>query len=204
MALSITGDQVDKVLRHLLLKNGYKLKNKPRKKGETGADIIAEKYGVKVAIECIGFQENPPLRSKQFFEAFFRAISRISDGAKQCVMALPKRFDRGMDRRAKQYGEAWTRIGEAFPELEIWLVDVEKKRYERRLWSYWSTKEKPVSGKWAPREGTIGNLVLRCLEVNPQVSYEKVRRKVLLRFPQSKFNKQHFSWYKSKFKKNIT
>ena len=203
MALSVTGAQVEKVLRHLLSKNGYKLKNKPRKKGETGADIIAEKYGVNVAIECIGFQENPPVRSKQFYEAFFRAISRLSDGARQCVMALPKRFGNGMERRARHYGEAWKRIGEAFPELEIWLVDVEEKSFEIRLWSFWPSKEKAIRGKWTPRDGTIGNLVLRCLEENPQVSYEKVRRKVLLKFPQSKFNKQHFSWYKWKFEKNI-
>jgi hypothetical protein len=39
--------------------------------------------------------------------------------------------------RAKIYKIAWKRIAEAFPELELWLVDTENKRYERTPWSYW-------------------------------------------------------------------
>lgn len=88
-------------------------------------------------MECIGFQDNPPLRSKQFYEAFSRAISRIADGADWCVMALPERFGRGMDQRARHYGEAWQRIGRAFSELEIWLVDMERATYERCRWNGW-------------------------------------------------------------------
>jgi hypothetical protein len=102
-----------------------------------GADILADRDGVLTAVECIGFQENPPLRSKQFYEAFFRAISRLGQGAHRCVMALPKRFGRGMEQRARQYGEAWARIGKAFPELEIWLVDINNLSYERRRWNDW-------------------------------------------------------------------
>ncbi len=128
---------MDSVLREVLPEQGYKVKNPPRKKGETGADIIAEKDGVTVAIECIGFQDVPPLRSKQFFEIFFRAVSRLKDGAQRCVMALPARFGRGLSMRARHYGEAWKRIGEAFPELEIWLVDVRKKDYKVHKWNDW-------------------------------------------------------------------
>ena len=127
MALSVTGKEVESVLRELLNRERYEIRNPRRKLGETGADIIVRKGTVDIYIECIGFQDHPPVRSKQFYEAFFRAISRLKDGAHLYVMALPVRFGQGMGQRAHHYGEAWKRIGEAFPELEIWLVDVEKK-----------------------------------------------------------------------------
>ncbi|MHC4169070.1 MAG: DUF5655 domain-containing protein [Planctomycetota bacterium] len=137
MALSEKGEQVESVLRKLLPRQGYKLLNDPRKQGETGADIIAQKGRVRVFIECIGFQENPPLRSKQFYEGFFRAISWLKDGATRCALALPARFNRGSKQRAKQYGEAWKRIGNAFPELEIWPVNVKGSTYEEHKWNNW-------------------------------------------------------------------
>jgi len=137
MALSVTGKEVESVIRELLHRERYEIRNPRRKIGETGADIIARKGTVDIYIECIGFQDHPPVRSKQFYEAFFRAISRLKNGAHRCVMALPLRFGRGMEARARQYGVAWERIGEAFPELEVWLVDVRKKRYEVHKWSDW-------------------------------------------------------------------
>jgi Holliday junction resolvase-like predicted endonuclease len=137
MALSITGEQVELVLRKLLPREGYRILNTRCKNGETGADIIAQKKKQRISIECIGFQDHPPTRSKQFYEVFFRAISRLKNEAHHCIMALPMRFKRGMNTRAKQYGEAWSRIGEAFPELEIWLVDVQKKIYEKHRWDDW-------------------------------------------------------------------
>lgn len=140
MALSVTGDQVESVLRGLLPEQGYEINNPRREYGETGADIIATKDAEKVFIECIGFQKVPPLRSKQFYEEFFRAVSRLKDGAKRCVMALPIRFGRGMNQRARHYGKAWKRIGDAFPELEIWLVNVEKNTYETHKWNDWPAK----------------------------------------------------------------
>ena len=137
MALSVTGKQVESVLRKLLPQKGYEVQNPPRECGETGADIIARNGEERVFIECIGFQEHPPTRSKQFYEAFFRAISRLKDGANRCVMALPARFKRGMNARARQYGKAWKRIGDAFPELQFWFVEVEKNRYEMSKWNDW-------------------------------------------------------------------
>jgi hypothetical protein len=107
MALSVKSEQVESILRKLLPRRGYKLLNKPRTRGETGADIIAQKGDIRVSIECIGFQEVAPLRSKQFYEGFFRAISRLKNGTTRCVLALPIRFKNGMNQRAKHYGEAW-------------------------------------------------------------------------------------------------
>jgi predicted transport protein len=139
MALSVTGEEVELVLRKLLPQQKFKLLNIPRKIGETGADIIVQKDNTQVFIECIGFQEVPPIRSKQFYEVFFRAISRLNNGNGKCVIALPIRFKNGMDQRAKHYGEAWKRIGYAFPELEIWFVDTKKNAYEEYKWNDWPT-----------------------------------------------------------------
>ncbi len=136
MALSVTGGQVETVVRKLLSSQGYRL-NKPRMNGETGADIIAKKGNMGIFIECIGFQLKPPQRSKHFYEVFFRAISRLKDGATKCVLALPIRFKRGMNQRSKQYGEAWRRIGNVFPELEIWFINVPDEICEKYKWNDW-------------------------------------------------------------------
>ncbi len=140
MALSVTGEQVESILRKLLPQEGYKLLNKPRTQGETGADIIAKKNGMGIFIECIGFQKVPPLRSKQFYEVFFRAISRLKNGATRCILALPTRFKDGMNQRAEHYSEAWKRIGDAFPELEIWFVNITDEVYEEYKWNDWPCK----------------------------------------------------------------
>jgi len=202
MALSVSSEKVENVLRKLLPQEGYVLKNPPRRWGETGADILAQKEGSRTAIECIGFQDVPPLRSKQFYEAFFRAISRLKTGAKKCVIALPERFGRGMGRRARQYGVAWSRIAQAFPELEIWLVDTNKCGYISTKWGDWPT-EKPTPNQrtWNPDKGTIGRLVLEILRKDQDVRYAETRSQVLERFPKSKFNKSHFAWYKTQFRK---
>jgi len=218
MALLIKGEEVEAAVRTALARNGYVVKNAPRRHGETGADIIAEKGDMKLAIECIGFQKVPPLRSRMFYEIFFRAISRLKDGCQKCVMALPERFGRGLYRRAQQYGEGWSRISHAFPELEIWLIDTKNQTYDAYHWGFWlkgrtsATTKADVweprkigrpraEKKYAPKPGTIGNLVARSFEENPLISYEEMRGKVLENFPSSKFNKHHFSWYKRRLRR---
>ena len=54
---------------------------------------------------------------------------------KHVVIALPERFRRGLPQRVQQYGIAWQRIGTAFPELEIWFVDIENNKLEKTKWS---------------------------------------------------------------------
>jgi len=61
----------------------------------------------------------------------------LKDGATRCVIALPVRFKRGMNQRANHYGEAWRRIGNAFPEIEIWFVNVKGNTYEEHEWKDW-------------------------------------------------------------------
>ncbi len=134
-----TSENVEHSLRECLANQGYKL-SVPRKNGETGVDLLATKDNKQYFIEIIGFKKSPPARSKDFYEAFFRAISRIKNGADNIVIALPERFALGLNQRASQYGEAWKRIGKAFPEIEIWLVHCEQPySYECSSWNKWLT-----------------------------------------------------------------
>jgi len=88
-------------------------------------------------IECIGYKRSGSARAKDFYESFFRIVSRLNDGAEHLVIALAARAEVGLPARARQHRVAWRRIGAAFPELEIWLVDHESPAYSRRSWSEW-------------------------------------------------------------------
>ena len=139
MAQSISTDDMGRALRRCLKSEGYRLSAR-KIHGATGVDLIAHKGNKKHFIEIIGFQETGSIRSRQFYEIFFRSISRLKDGAQSVVIALPKRFGSGLNRRASQYGKAWKRIGNAFPELAIWLVDCEQPySYESSKWNSWLT-----------------------------------------------------------------
>jgi len=100
-------------------------------------DIIATKDKKEIHIEVIGYHSHGPTRAKDFFEVFFRSISRLKDGAIRCIIAMPNLAERGLPRRAYQYGIAWERIGKAFPEIEIWLVDIENQMYRQTKWNDW-------------------------------------------------------------------
>ena len=136
MAAIISSDRVEKVLRGDLKSLGYKL-SRQLGNGETGCDVIATKGRQRINIEVISFKSSGPARSRDFFQSFFRAVSRLNDGATQCVIALPSRFGKGLPRRAAGYKLAWRRIGSAFPELEIWLVDVVEETVKRTSWNSW-------------------------------------------------------------------
>lgn len=132
----VSGENTERCLRQLLKQEGYRL-SPPRGHGETGVDIIARKGSEALYIEVIGFKSSPPARSKDFYQVFFRAISRLKNNVKNCVIALPERFQIGFPSRVKQYRAGWERIGKAFPELEIWLINVDKNSYKRTKWSEW-------------------------------------------------------------------
>ena len=88
MPCIVRNDAVENCLRCLLADEGFKL-TAPRRNGQTGVDMIATRCGEHLHIEVIGFKSQPPTRSLDFYEAFFRAISRVKDGVTQCVIALP-------------------------------------------------------------------------------------------------------------------
>ena len=137
MPALITSREVENVLRERLSGQGYDL-SADRSLGETGTDIIASRGNEKIHIEAIAFKSSPPARAKDFYEIFFRAVSRIGLGATRCVIALPARFGMGLHQRASAIGIAWRRIGIAFPELEIWLVDTAEHSYRETAWNSWS------------------------------------------------------------------
>lgn len=131
-----TSDQVEDYLRPMLSADGYELSARLLN-GQVGADIIARKNGESVYFETIGYKSQGPARSKDFFEVFFRAVSRIKDGATRCVIALPAQFGVGMPQRVRQYGIAWERLGNSFPELSIWLVDTDTGTHTEHEWNAW-------------------------------------------------------------------
>ena len=127
---------VERVLRQILIDAGYDLTD-PRRNGETGVDIIATRNGESIHIECIGYKTQPPARAKDFYESFFRVVSRLNDGAARLAIALAAQARRGLPARALQHRVAWMRIADAFPELEIWLVDTVAETLSTHTWREW-------------------------------------------------------------------
>lgn len=140
MNYSVSNHRTEQCLRCCLKIDGFELSIPRAQNGETGVDLIAQKGDKKYFIEVIGFKKWKSIRAKDFFEAFFRAVSRIKDGAKNIIIALPERFGDGLNQRASQYGVAWERLGTAFPELEIWLVHCDQPySYTQTKWNKWLT-----------------------------------------------------------------
>ena len=137
MPAIITNPGTENCLRKLLKKEGYTLSD-AKACGETGTDIIAIRNNEELYIEVIGYKNKGPSRAKDFYEVFFRAVSRLNNkNCKHCIIALPVNFKIGLPQRVKQHEVAWHRIGKAFPELEIWLVDTINNRYCKTLWEDW-------------------------------------------------------------------
>jgi hypothetical protein len=137
MPAVITAAEVEAVIRTKLRGDGYDL-SVARLYGQNGTDIIATRENECLHIEVIAFKRSPPARAKDFYECFFRAVSRLEVGANECVIALPARFGKGLPQRVKATGRAWHRIGDAFPELKIWLINTEEQSITRRTWREWA------------------------------------------------------------------
>jgi len=134
MAAIITNPETENCLRKLLKNEGYTL-NRMKTSGQTGTDIIATKNKKELHIEVIGYKKSPPARAKDFYEIFFRAISRLNNkNCKHCIIALPDNFKISLPQRVKQHEVAWKRIAKTFPELEIWLVDTINNKYHKTFW----------------------------------------------------------------------
>jgi hypothetical protein len=136
MPILVSSKQVEAIVRETLASQGYEL-SAERGHGETGTDIVAEQGTEVLHIEAISFKTAPPARAKDFYEVFFRAVSRIELGATHCVIALPARFGMGLHQRAKAIGSSWSRIAVAFPELSIWLVDTSDGSIRKTGWESW-------------------------------------------------------------------
>jgi len=132
---AIANDSVVDALRAALVKHNYSVSPK-RPFGAQGVDIIAEKDDERIAAEVIGYKIAGPSRRSDFAVAFWAAIGRVDQypGAK-IVVALLVQFQQGFGARLDSRRLAWKRIGDAFPELEIWFVDVNLQEYERCAWT---------------------------------------------------------------------
>jgi len=126
--------EVEEVIRIYLESKKCTL-SPPKKQGQTGPDIIAKHGKSTWFVEVIGFQGVPSIRSREFYEAFFRIISRDRDNPDDTlVLALPMRFKDGMRQRKQQYPVAWDKLGKAFPNLRIWYADTEHNIVEQHSW----------------------------------------------------------------------
>jgi len=136
MAKTVEAKAVEKVIRKYLEGKGCSLSS-PKKHGQTGPDIVARHDETTYFMEIIGFQEVAPIRSREFYEAFFRIISRDRDNPTDdvLVLGLPKRFKNGMRQRKQQYPMAWEKLGKTFPNLWIWYVDTYLNTVEEYPWA---------------------------------------------------------------------
>lgn len=137
MPAIVSNAEVEKCLRGILKGEGFSL-TPQRSHGQTGVDVIATRGNETYHIESVGYKAKGPARAKDFYEGFFRVMSRLNDGATHCILALSHKAETGLPARAKQHRVAWLRIADAFPELGIWLVDTEARTYRRTTWREWA------------------------------------------------------------------
>ena len=138
----ITKIETVNCLRKLLISEGYKLRNKSGL-FKLGPDIKATKDNENWYIEVAGFEESNLERVEDFYKVFFRSISRLNNkDCNHCIVAIPESLRKFLYIRARIYKVAWERIAKAFPELEIWIVDINNKKYQRTSWIYWLTKKR--------------------------------------------------------------
>jgi len=128
---------VEDCLREILHRQEFTL-NPRRKHGETGVDILARRGEMAYSIEIIGYKGSGPARAKDFFEGFFRAVSRLNDGATHLVLALSHLAEPGLPGRAKQHRVGWIRLAEIFPELEIWIVNTDSRTFRPTALRDWA------------------------------------------------------------------
>lgn len=137
----ISNTDTENCLREVLESEGYRLNSK-KGLGRLGPDIKAVKENEILHIEVIGYAESGLERVGDFYEAFFSSLSRLNDkDCRHCIIAMPLQSKKLMPIRAKMHKVAWKRIAEVFPELEIWLVDIENKKYQRTAWISWLKKK---------------------------------------------------------------
>ena len=99
---------------------------------QLGSDIKASKDNENWYIELIGSEGSGLEMVNDFYSVFFRAISRLNNSdCDHCIIAIPESLRKFIYIRARIYKVAWERIAKNFPELEIWIIDVDSKTYQR-------------------------------------------------------------------------
>ena len=72
----------------------------------------------------------------------------------------------------------------------------QKKKMESTTTSTPAAKKPTV-----PKQGTIGYMALEFMRDHPDGPVDKIQAKILTKFPQSKFDKSHWAWYKHQVSK---
>lgn len=90
------------------------------------------------------------------------------------------------------------------PILRLYQIEeISRKKYGHKQSAPTMSKPSHDVKPWHPKPGTIGATVKEYLESRQNPIYEDIREKVLSEFPDSAFNKNHFSWYKNHLSKTI-
>ncbi len=127
----IKQENVIKIIREFFGENNCCLPQKSASDNR-GPDLIIKTNGLTYYIEAIAFNEKKGKNQSDFWKAYAQAISRLNRESKwgkpdKIVIALPEEFKRGWKSRVDIHGkDVWCRIGNAFPELEIWFVKTDK------------------------------------------------------------------------------
>jgi hypothetical protein len=105
-----------------------------------GPDLCLKAGGTIYYFEAIAFSDNNRGKNQSdFWKAFSQAIARLNPESswgipEKVVIALPHRFKEGWRPRVSNLGKSvWLRIGNAFPELEIWFVS--ESMIEKYSWN---------------------------------------------------------------------
>ena len=142
MLIKTTNTEIENCLRKLLIKEGYKLRNRSGL-FKLGPDIKATKDNENWYIEVIGSEGSGLERVKDFYEAFFKSLSRLNNkDCNHCIIAIPESLRKFLYIRARIYKVAWERIARVFSEFEIWIVDIENNKYQTTSWDYWLTRKR--------------------------------------------------------------
>ncbi len=127
----IKQENVVKIIRDFFGENNCRLPPKSAADNR-GPDLILETNGLTYYIEAIAFNEKKGKNQSDFWKAYAQAISRLNRESNwgkpdKIVIAHPEEFKRGWKSRVEIHGkDVWCRIGNAFPELEIWFVKTDK------------------------------------------------------------------------------
>jgi hypothetical protein len=142
MSTDITKTEIMNCLEELLKNEGYQLRSKIGL-FTLGPDIKASKDSENWYIEVLASGESRRGMVEDFYNVFFRAVSRLNnEDCQHCIIAVPENLRKYLYIRARIYRVAWERIADVFPELEIWVVDSESNKYQKTSWNYWLIRKR--------------------------------------------------------------
>ncbi len=115
--------QIDEFLRKRLDKKGFKMNH------HKSDSIIAQKEKILLYISCIGLKPDYLKSINEFTNSLFQAFEHIEKpDLKYSVLAMPLDFFQILRNYMSNRKSAWVRICIGFPEIRIYLIDLEQKK----------------------------------------------------------------------------